>query len=117
MQTTNENKKEIIFCIVTFCSATMIIPFLYMDNILLTLVFSILIILGVKFWRKKYDIYFFLAGFIIGPISEIICISFGVWQYANQSILGIPIWLPLCWGAFAVLIKRTAEFFIKIEKK
>jgi ubiquinone biosynthesis protein Coq4 len=73
--------------------------------------------IGLKSWHKKHDIYFFITGAVVGSIGEIVCIHFGVWQYANSTFLGIPMWLPLVWGLATILIKRISEMFVKIEMK
>jgi len=41
-------------------------------------------------------------------------IYFGAWSYANPTMLGIPLWLPLAWGIAAVFVKRVAETLIRI---
>jgi hypothetical protein len=54
---------------------------------------------------------------VLGPFAEIISIHFGVWQYANPTLLGIPVWLPLGWGFGIVFMKRVAETILKGVRK
>ena len=110
-------EKELIFDIVLFGVGILFIVLFYQNNILLTVLLFVAWLFALKFWHKKHDAYFFIVGAIVGPIGEIVAISFGVWQYTNPSFLGIPIWLPLVWGLAVVLIKRVAEIFVKIEFK
>lgn len=109
-------EKEVILEIILFCTAIIIISLLWSNNLLLTTVLVASLLVGMKVWYKKYDIHFFIIGAIVGPLAEIVCIYFGTWTYANPSILGIPIWLPIVWGLATIIIKRIAETFIKIKR-
>ena len=117
MHFTKKVEKELVFEIILFSAGIAAISLFYKNNLLLTVLLILAWLIGIKFWHKKHDIYFLLAGAIIGPLGEIVCIHFGAWQYANPTFLGIPIWLPFVWGLAVVLIKRFAEIFIKIETK
>jgi len=110
-------EKELLFDIILFVVGILLIVLFYLDNFLLTALLFITWIFGLKFWYKKHDSYFFVIAAIVGPIGEIVAIGFGVWQYANPTFLGIPLWLPLAWGLFAVMIKRIAEIFVDIKLK
>ena len=99
-----------------FLSITLI-SILYTDNILLTFLLVMILLIGIKGWYKRHDIYFLIAGAIIGPVGEAICIYFGAWGYTNPTFLGIPMWLPLVWGSAVTVIKRFVETFVKIQKK
>ena len=117
MRITKKIEKELFFDVVIFFISIALISFLYTNNILLTSILSVMLLLGIKGWYKSHDIYFLLSGAIIGPIGEIICIYFGTWTYANPTVLGIPIWLPIIWGLATMMIRRVAEVFVKMEKK
>ena len=117
MKVTKKIEKELIFEIILFCAGIASIAIFFLNNLLLSVLLIIAWAIGIKFWHKKHDIFFFVIGAIIGPIGEIVCIYFGVWQYANPTFLGIPIWLPLAWGLATMVIKRIAETFVKIEMK
>jgi len=110
-------EKELIFEILLFCGGIASISLFFNNNLLLGFILIIAWGIGIKFWHKNHDILFFIIGAIIGPIGEIVCVHFGVWQYTNPSFLGIPVWLPLAWGLAVVLVKRIAETFVKIEMK
>jgi hypothetical protein len=108
-------EKELIFEIVLFSVGIAAISLFYKNNILLTFLLIVAWLVGIKFWHKKHDVYFFISGAIIGPVGEIICIYFGVWQYTNPTFLGIPLWLPFAWGFATMLIKRIGETFLKVK--
>ncbi len=108
-------KKELIFEFILYVFGIIAIIKFYQFNTLLTSLILIAWLFGIFLWHKKHDILFFIIGAIVGPIAEIICIQFGVWQYSNPSFLGIPIWLPFAWGLAVMLIKRIAETFVRIE--
>jgi len=114
---TKKLKKELLFEIILFFAGIVTIAIFFNNNILLSFLLIAIWAIGIKFWHKKHDVYFFVTGAIIGPLAEIICIYFGVWHYANPTFLGIPIWLPLAWGFATMLIKRIAETFVRIEMK
>lgn len=117
MNLTKKNKQELIFEIALFVGGMISISLFFMNNLLLTFLLMFAWALGIKKWHKKHDVVFFITGAIIGPLGEILCIYFGVWQYANPSFLGIPVWLPFAWGLATMLIKRIAETVVKIEMK
>lgn len=117
MKITEKIEKELILEFILFCCGIASISLFFKNNLLLTALLILAWSIGIKFWHKKHDIYFFVIGAIVGPMAEIICIHFGVWQYVNPTILGIPIWLPFAWGLATMLIKRIAETFVKIEMK
>lgn len=114
---TKRLEKELLFEIVLLSAGIALISLLWKDNILLTVLLLVGWLFALKSWHKRHDVYFFLAGAVTGPIGEIVAINFGAWQYANPTFLGIPPWLPLVWGLGAVLIKRFAEIFVKIEAR
>ena len=110
-------KKELILEFFIFAVGMAIISLFYNNNLLTTVLLIIAWSIGIKFWHKKHDIYFFMTGAVIGPLGEIACIYFGAWEYTNPNFLGIPIWLPFAWGLATMLVKRIAESFVKIELK
>jgi hypothetical protein len=117
MKVTKKIEKELIFEIILYCVGIASIALFFQNNLLLSVILVIAWAIGIKFWHKKHDVLFFVTGAIVGPVGEIVCIYFGVWQYANPTFLGIPVWLPLAWGLATMLIKRIAETFVKIEMK
>ena len=109
-------EKELIYEIALFLLTVASISFLYMEIPLLVGFLLVSLLVGGKIWYNRNDIYYFVSGALIGPAAEIICIRFGVWSYANPTFLGIPIWLPIAWGAATVLIMRFAVTLVKMDK-
>lgn len=92
-----------------FTLGVIIISLGYTNNLLTTILLLALLGLEAIFWHEKTDFLLFLVGAIVGPTGEIIAILFGAWQYANPTLLGIPIWLPLAWGIITLSIKRISD--------
>ncbi|MBR9698952.1 DUF2878 family protein [Candidatus Woesearchaeota archaeon] len=109
-------KKELFYELFIFVLCIFFIVLLWRQNIYLTLILIALYIAANRFWHKEHEYIFYIIGAILGPVAEIISISFGVWSYANPTFLGIPLWLPFIWGLAAVMITRIAETFVKITK-
>jgi len=51
----------------------------------------------------------FLVGGVLGPLCESLPIAFGAWTYSHPELLGMPAWLPLGYGIFAVVVGLAAE--------
>ena len=117
MPVTKKLKKELLFEIILFFAVISTMAIFFNNNILLSFLLIVIGAVVIKFYHKKQDVYFFVTGAILGPLAEIICVYFGVWQYANHSFLGIPMWLPLAWGFASMLIKRIVETLFGIEIK
>ena len=115
MELTKQIEKELIFEFIVFVIGIAAISMFFKNNLILLLILIAVWGISIAFWHRKIDIIFYIVGAIIGPVAEIVCINYGVWQYANPSFLGIPIWLPLAWGFAVVMIKRVAETIAKIN--
>ena len=77
----------------------------YRNNLLVFALLSLGAAIELYLWHDRKDVTTFIAGAIVGPLSEIASVHFGVWSYANPSFFGIPIWLVPTWG-FAILWGR-----------
>lgn len=96
-----KNKLKALFLFV-FC--IILIGLFWKNNILLTiLLFISLISILIFFHNKKDLIAIFISG-IGGAVGEIILIFLKVFNYANPTILNIPIWLPLAWAHVAIIV-------------
>lgn len=115
MKFTKRIKKELIFDTLLLFFVVFSVAKYYKNNNLLFFLIAIAWLVAVMLWHTKKDVYFFIIGGIIGPISEIICIYFGAWSYANPSFLGIPIWLPFLWGSSVMMVNRVAQTLIKLK--
>ncbi len=61
---------------------------------------------------SKRDLVPLLVGGILGPSMEIIVIHFGGWQYANPTLGGIPLWLPLLWGITGWFLYKITNLLV-----
>ena len=64
--------------------------------------------LAFAIWRGRDVVWTYVAGGVIGPCGEMICVAAGAWAYADATPLGIPLWLPFGWALVAVLIRGVA---------
>ncbi len=86
-----------------------LIPFIK-DDYLLTLVYTILIVVLFFIKYEKSDLYIFIFGFLIMVLSEYLFISTGVEVFLRNSLFGLmPLWLPFLWGYGFVAIKRSVK--------
>lgn len=49
------------------------------------------------------------AGAVLGPVCEALPVAAGAWSYAQPDVLGMPLWLPLAYALFAVLVAYGAR--------
>jgi len=92
-----------------FTIAVSMISLFYMNDILLTVLLSLLFIGVFRLLYVKKNLYQFALGAFFGSLAEVICIHFGAWTYTNPTLFGIPLWLPVGWGIAVVTIIRMSE--------
>ena len=112
MSTTKYRWQKILFLVVGLAITVWLIRSFYQQN---SIIFLTLLFVSVGFFarptRKKKEIITYGIGAIVGPSMEAIIIDAGVWAYANPSMFGVPIWLPLLWGLTACMMMKVAEWF------
>lgn len=64
----------------------------------------ILAVAAVLVWPGKSTVILMAAGSLLGPACEAMPVAAGAWSYARQDILGMPVWLPLAYALFSVLV-------------
>jgi hypothetical protein len=99
--------KNIIFNCLFAVFTILFAILLYKNIILATIAIGVISITGLIKWKSKITLIIFLFGGFFGPISEMISIYFGVWNYPIYNIVNIPLWLFLVWGNAAVFIYQT----------
>ena len=82
------------------------IVLLWRDNMLLFIVILIEGMVALGFWHDRYDLSVFLVIAVLGSLAEAVFVHFGVWRYANPTLLGVPLWFPLAFGTSALIGKR-----------
>jgi len=88
---------------------------LWRSPLLLSACYLLLIASMLWRWHTSADVIFFLLSFALGPLGEIVAVSFGAWQYAKPSFL-IPMWLPFAWGISGLFLKKTAEALVAPQR-
>lgn len=82
------------------------------NTLWLTLILIIISVAMIAIGKSKEDLFLYIICFFIGPLSEAIAISFGIWAYTSPDIIGVPLWLTFVWGNAGVFIKRL---YLEIE--
>ena len=82
------------------------IVLLWRDNMLLFIVILIEGMVALGFWHDRYDLSVFLVIAVLGSLAEAVFVHFGVWRYANPTLLGVPLWFPVAFGTSALIGKR-----------
>ena len=101
-QVWNELAKETF----AFSLLTASIVLLWRDNLLLFTVVLAECLLMLGLWHDRYDLCFFLVIAVLGSLAEVVFVHFGVWHYANPTLLGVPLWFPLSFGTSALIGER-----------
>lgn len=109
--------KNILFnCI--FALFAVGIPSLFYKNIFLTTTLLIIVsLIGLIKWKSSLATTIFIFGMFWGPISEMIAIHFGAWNYAIPNFYTVPAWLFLVWGMAAVFLFETSKEIHKLGVK
>ncbi|MDY6878009.1 MAG: hypothetical protein SWK90_17645 [Chloroflexota bacterium] len=92
-----------------FSLLTASIVLLWRDNLLLFIVMLVESLAALGLWHDRYDLHSFLVIAVMGSLAEIGFAQFGVWRYANPTLLGIPLWFPLSFGTAALIGERLVR--------
>jgi hypothetical protein len=71
-------------------------------------------VIGLALWHRRLEVSFFLIIGLLGSLAEIIFVRAGVWQYANPTFLGLPLWFPLAFGTTGLIGARLAGTLTEI---
>jgi len=85
------------------------IVLLWRDNLLLFAVVLVEALVVLALWHEKHDVAFFVVVAGLGTLAEVVFVNFGVWHYANPTVLGIPLWFPLSFGTAALVGARLVH--------
>lgn len=83
--------------------------YFWQNNLLLTFLLAIIsafLLIGASDRAEKI---LYLVCFILGPIFDLTLVPRGVWNYANPTIFGVPIWLPFAYGVGTVMIVKIGN--------
>ena len=95
-----------------FSVLTFSIGSLWRDNLSLLLVVIVQALISLFFWHDRFDTSFFIVITVFGTIAELVFVYFGVWQYANPTSLGIPVWFPGAFGTAALAAERLVRTIV-----
>jgi uncharacterized membrane protein YoaT (DUF817 family) len=90
------------------------IVLLWRDNLLLFTVVLVEVLAALGLWHDRYDLSCFLVVAVLGSLAEAVFVHFGVWRYANPTLLGVPLWFPLAFGTAALIGERLVRTVIEM---
>ena len=82
---------------------------LWKNNLLLLAMVLVECLLVLARWHERIDVSFFLVIAVFGTLAEVLFVRVGVWQYANPTLLGVPLWFPLAFGTTGLIGGRLAR--------
>ena len=81
-----------------FAGLSSSILWLYRQNSALLAILSLCLAMVLWKWHGRSDLIGLIVIASLGSVAEVLFVRFGVWQYANPSCLGVPIWFPIAFG-------------------
>jgi hypothetical protein len=117
LTTSKRLRKEFVTQIVAFFLLATSIVLLWRDNVPLFIVVLDGSIIALSLWHDRYDLCFFIVIAGIGWLAETFFVHFGVWQYANPTFMGVPMWFPLAFGTAALISGRLVRTITQIWEK
>jgi len=100
---------ELVIEMVAFVVLVICVALLWTHNLLL---FALMVVecgFALARWHDRLDICFFLVIAVLGTLAEAVFVQFGVWEYANPTVVGVPIWFPLAFGTTGLIGGRLAR--------
>jgi uncharacterized membrane protein YoaT (DUF817 family) len=101
--------REFLMEIAALALLTASIVMLWRENTLLLIIVLAECLTVLWVWHERHDLYFFLIIATLSTIAEVVFVHFQVWQYANPTFLGVPLWFPVAFGAAALTGKRIVQ--------
>ena len=100
---------ELAMEIAAFSLLVASVSLLWRNNLLLLTVALVESLAALRLWHDRYDVSFFLIIAVLGSLAEAVFVHFGVWYYANPTLLGVPLWFPLAFGTTGLIGERMAR--------
>jgi len=82
---------------------------------LLLLITLLLLIFALYLWHSKIEIIRVILSIVIISSIEIYITSQGVYSYASKELFTIPLWLPIGWGFFSLVLFRIVYDILSIS--
>ena len=100
---------ELVRQLLAFSLLVASVVLLWRNNLLLFVVVLVEGLIALALWHDRYDVSFFLIIAVLGSLAEAVFVHFGVWHYANPTLLGVPLWFPLAFGTTGLIGGRLAR--------
>jgi len=100
---------EIAAEVAAFSLLTASIVLLWRDNLLLLAVLLVEASATLRLWHDRVDVSSFVVLGSAGLFAEVVFVHFGVWHYANPTLLGVPLWFPVAFGTAGLIGQRLAR--------
>ena len=100
---------ELLIELAAFSVLVAFVALLWRNNLALFLVMLVECMAALGLWHDRLDVSFFLIIAVLGSLAEAVFVHFGVWRYANPTLLGIPLWFPLAFGTTGLIGGRLAR--------
>ena len=107
-------KRDFLIGFLIYVLNTLLIYYLWQNNIALTVIFIVISAFVLLKWADKEERIVYFASFVLGPIFDLILIPRGVWAWGNPSLFGIPLWLPLSYGILIVTAVKIGKSTAKL---
>ena len=105
-------KKELLIEAAIYVSCFSLASFLWEKPAVLLLCLATISTLMLRRWHLRSDVFFYIAGFVLGPLGEAMAVHFDAWRYSRPFFL-VPIWLPCLWGIAALFVKRLCDTLLR----
>jgi hypothetical protein len=77
----------------------------FSENTLLVMVSALFLAAAIVLVRPENStVILMAAGSLLGPVCEAMPVAVGAWSYAKVDFFGMPVWLPMAYALFAVLV-------------
>jgi len=117
MKNSKQLGTELVMAFAAFSLLVASVALLWRDNLLLFVVMLAECLIALALWHDRLDLSFFLIIAVLGSLAEAAFVHFGVWYYANPTLLGIPLWFPLAFGTTGLIGSRLARTITAIWEK
>jgi uncharacterized membrane protein YoaT (DUF817 family) len=109
MRISQEHGRALAQGVAAFSLEVVTIIVLYRHNLVLLVVLCLETLVALRVWATRDDRVAFLLTGLVGSLAEAVFVRAGVWQYANPSLLGLPIWFPVSFGLAGAIALRLVR--------
>jgi uncharacterized membrane protein YoaT (DUF817 family) len=107
------NSKQLVLQLlketVVFAGLSGTIIVLHRHNLALLAVLCLVLAVVLTQWHRRSDVVCLIVIAVFGTMAEAAFVRFGVWQYANPSCFGMPVWFPIALGLAGLVGQRLTR--------